>query len=202
MREGGPRAREQRTLSPTQAAPISPLFNPPLPLSPHPALARWEVEGRAGFGISPRPPRSTPALCALQLGGVLGGSWWLGPVCQASLLCVPYSLPSPEALPQQDSRARGFTPQVQTRHKVHSGPRRWGKSPLHPVLYGWFLEGDPILFPLPLRLAGSSATRRVLAWTEAGPVCSEADELQARCGAAAGAELRRAAVMRYHHLLV
>ncbi|KAI4817131.1 hypothetical protein KUCAC02_009413 [Chaenocephalus aceratus] len=65
-----------------------------------------------------------------------------------------------------------------------------------------YTAGDPILFPLPLRLAGSSATRRVLAWTEAGPVCSEADELQARCGAAAGAELRRAAVMRYHHLLV
>lgn len=43
------------------------------------------------------------------------------------------------------------TPQVQT---VHSCPRHGGKSPLHPVLYGGFLEGDPILFPLPLRLAG------------------------------------------------
>lgn len=45
---------------------------------------------------------------ALQLSSVLGGSWWLVPMCQASLLCVPHSLPSPEALPQQDSRARGF----------------------------------------------------------------------------------------------
>lgn len=51
-------------------------------------------------------------------------------------------------------------------------------------------------------LAGSGATRRALAWTEAGPVCSEADELQARCGAAAGEELRRAAVTHYHRLLV
>lgn len=45
---------------------------------------------------------------ALQLSSVLGGSWWLVPMCQASLLCVPYSLPSPEALPQQDCGARGF----------------------------------------------------------------------------------------------
>lgn len=45
---------------------------------------------------------------ALQLSSVLGGSWWLVPMCQASLLCVPYFLPSPEALPQQESRARGF----------------------------------------------------------------------------------------------
>lgn len=36
---------------------------------------------------------------ALQLSSVLGGNWWLVPMCQASLLCVPYSLPSPEALP-------------------------------------------------------------------------------------------------------
>lgn len=44
----------------------------------------------------------------LQLSSVLGGSWWLVPMCQASLLGVPYFLPSPEALPQQDSKARGF----------------------------------------------------------------------------------------------
>lgn len=39
-REGGLRARDQRTLSHIQAAPISPLLDPPLPLSPHPTLAR------------------------------------------------------------------------------------------------------------------------------------------------------------------
>lgn len=44
---------------------------------------------------------------ALQLSSVLGASWWLRPMCQASLLRVPYSLPSPEALPQPESRARG-----------------------------------------------------------------------------------------------
>lgn len=33
---------------------------------------------------------------------------WPVPMCQASLLCVPHSLPSPEALPQQGCRARGF----------------------------------------------------------------------------------------------
>lgn len=52
-------------------------------------------------------------------------------------------------------------------------------------------------------LAGSDATRRVLAWRlRAGPVCSETDELQARCGAAAEEELRQAAVTRYHRLLM
>lgn len=51
-------------------------------------------------------------------------------------------------------------------------------------------------------LAGSDATRRALAWTQPGPVRSEADKLQARCGAAAGKELRRAAVTRYHRLLM
>lgn len=113
------------------------------------------------------------------------------PMCQASLLGVPYSLPSPEALPQQDSRARGCivcctsqddafvclqhffppcsfscvaaqtqqhthtnTSQVQTLHQVHPSFRHGGKSPLHPVLYGGFLEGDPILFPLPWCLVG------------------------------------------------
>lgn len=54
-------------------------------------------------------PFVTECCGALQHSSVLGGSWWLVPMCQASLLCVPYSLPSPEALPQQDSRARGFT---------------------------------------------------------------------------------------------
>lgn len=45
-------------------------------------------------------------------------------------------------------------PSSSNMHQVHSCPRHRGKSPLHPVLYGGFLEGDPILFPLPLRLAG------------------------------------------------
>lgn len=84
------------------------------------------------------------------------------------------------------------TLQVQT-HRFHSCPRHRGKSPLLPVLYGWFLEGDPILFPLPLRLAGwlARAQRGVCwRWTEAGPVCSGADKLRARCGAAAGEERR------------
>lgn len=53
--------------------------------------------------FSPSPPLSASfsslvAECALQLSRVLGGSWWLVPMCQAPLLCVPYSLPSPEAL--------------------------------------------------------------------------------------------------------
>lgn len=37
-REAGPRAREKKTLSNIQAAPISPLDNTPLPLSPHPHI--------------------------------------------------------------------------------------------------------------------------------------------------------------------
>lgn len=53
-------------------------------------------------------PSVTECSSALQLSSVLGGSWWLVPMCQASLPCVPYSLPSPEAWPQQDFRARGF----------------------------------------------------------------------------------------------
>lgn len=55
-----------------------------------------------------RSPFVTECSGALQLSSVLGGSWWLVPMCQASLPCVPYSLPSPEALPRQDNRARGF----------------------------------------------------------------------------------------------
>lgn len=39
-REGGLRAKDQRTLAHFQAAPTSPRLDPPLPLSPHPALAR------------------------------------------------------------------------------------------------------------------------------------------------------------------
>lgn len=39
-------------------------------------------------------------------------------------------------------------------HLVHSCPRHGGKSPPHLVLYGGFLEGDLILFPLPRCLAG------------------------------------------------
>ncbi|CAB1433636.1 unnamed protein product [Pleuronectes platessa] len=112
-------------------------------------------------------------------------------MCQASLLCVPHSLPSPEALPLQESRARGFivlhacpktmpfhcfplfhlcTPTqtaLKFKHQVHSCPRNRGKSPLRPVLCGGaFLEGDTLLFPLAMLLsglAGSGATRRVLA---------------------------------------
>lgn len=145
------------------------------------------------------------------------------PVCQASPPCVPHSLPSPEALPRRESRATGFivnhalpeatrvhcpphstsTPaQTPTQVQVHPCPRHGARSPLHLVLYGAFLEGDPILLPptppSATALAGSGAARRALAWTEAGPVCSEADELQARCRAAAGEERQRAAVMRYH----
>lgn len=45
---------------------------------------------------------------ALQLSSVLGASWWLVPVCQDSPPGVPHSLPSPEASPRQDNRARGF----------------------------------------------------------------------------------------------
>lgn len=50
--------------------------------------------------------------------------------------------------------------------QVHSGPRHGGRSPLLPVLYVWFLEGDPILFSAMVLggLAGSGATRRALAW--------------------------------------
>lgn len=46
------------------------------------------------------------------------------------------------------------TPSSSNAHLVHSCPRHGGKSPPHPVLYGGFLEGDPILFPLPWCLAG------------------------------------------------
>lgn len=53
-------------------------------------------------------PSVTECSSALQLSSVLGGSWWRVPMCQASLPCVPYSLPSPEAWPQQGFRARGF----------------------------------------------------------------------------------------------
>lgn len=107
-------------------------------------------------------------------------------MCQASLLCVPYSLPSPEALPQRDSRARGFpvhyaptkTMPFRCFHLFsppHSFPALFAQthpnkhpsssnSPLLPQTRGQkstapcplrrVLEGDPILFPLPLRLAG------------------------------------------------
>lgn len=125
-------------------------------------------------------------------------------MCQASLLCVPYSLPSPEALPQQDCRARGFIvhsalpktmpfhcfqhfypphsffsslfaqhkkthphkhPSSSNMYQFHSCPRHGGKSPPHPVLYGRFLEGDPILFSLPLHLAGWLAlAQRGVCW--------------------------------------
>lgn len=153
-------------------------------------------------------------------------------MCQASLLCVPHSLPSPEALPRQDSRARGFivalcasqddalplfstllpsmlslsfffilflqhnkhthtnTPSSSNAHQVHSCTRHGGRSPLHPVLYGGFLEGDPILFPLPLRLAGWLApVQRGVRWR--GPRLGQCAQKLMNCRRDAGRQPAR-----------
>lgn len=108
------------------------------------------------------------------------------PMCQASLLGVSYSLPSPEALPQQDGEAQRqcssrddtlFSFLLLFLHKhpptdpskfnhSPSCPRHGGKSPLQPARPLWqLLEGDPRLFFLFLVgwLAGSGATRHALA---------------------------------------
>lgn len=147
-------------------------------------------------------------------------------MCQASLLCVPYSLPSAEALPQQDCGARGtvhfprrcpstvfntFTfhtlffhlflhnikkthphkhPSSSNMHQFHSYPKHGGKSPPHPVLYGGFLEGDPILFPLPLHLAGWLAlAQRGVCWR--GPRLGQCAQELMNCRRDAGRQPAR-----------
>lgn len=151
-------------------------------------------------------------------------------MCQASLLCVPYSLPSPEALPQQDCGGQRLYcaqctsqddalplfstllpstlfffhlflhnikkthphkhPSSSNMHQFHSCPRHGGKSPPHPVLYGGFLEGDPILFPLPLHLAGWLAlAQRGVCWR--GPRLGQCAQELMNCRRDAGRQPAR-----------
>lgn len=185
-------------------------------------------------------PSVTECSSALQLSSVLGGSWWLVPMCQASLPCVPYSLPSPEALPQQDFRARGFImhsalpkimsfdcfqhfyplhlfffllflcnikkphphkhPWSSNMHQVHSCPRHGGRSPPQPVLYGRFLEGDPILFLLPLHLASWLAlVQRGVRWR--GPRLGQCAQKLINCRQDAGRQPARSSGERPSHAI-
>lgn len=74
----------------------------------------------------------------------------------------------------------GFSPFAQTQphkhpsssnmHSVHFCSRHGGKSPLHSVLYGGFLEGDTIPFPLPRCLVGWLApVQRGMRWRGLSP---------------------------------